>query len=411
MISTAVTLIDKINHDLNVKGISNREIAQMLQVSHTTINACLSGEREFDFSLLSKILYILYEEDYEFRMQQLRLFCATTERKSNLRMAMEYAHLIGDEKFQLELIESEEKSSNWLNQQFAHIYKLLYQRSVNELSNEEYYEKVQKIKIPSINQNLKRLKIKNRKKNKSAKEVLAKVYAYFDLGNAKLVLEAIKPIIPILNKITNKFLKHTYNMRTKEMIASSLHKENLVQESREICFELIAMCNGVIKTETKVENNYFTFPKATAYGIIGETFILSKTTYKEALYNLKTGLEIIGDPYNHKMLSRKELFENTVDFLKLRCKIDLENIKPKNPEEACYLLIQLGRKQEAIQRINEMRSENNKPSGFLLYYLGLATGDSIWMEQSLLEFERNNNFFYAQLPKESLKQYNEERRD
>ncbi|MHB0803834.1 hypothetical protein PVK73_32390, partial [Bacillus thuringiensis] len=62
---------------------------KMLQVSHTTINVCLSGEREFDFSLLSKILYILYKEDYEFRMHQLRLFCAITERQSNLRMAME----------------------------------------------------------------------------------------------------------------------------------------------------------------------------------------------------------------------------------------------------------------------------------------------------------------------------------
>ncbi|MBL2068945.1 hypothetical protein ELI68_30820, partial [Klebsiella pneumoniae] len=77
--------------------------------------------------------------------------------------------------------------------------------------------------------------------------------------------------------------------------------------------------------------------KATAYGVLGESYIF--TDYHKSLGYLNAAASIIANGPGNQMLKRKNMILNTIDFLKIHWKVDLNNIQPKDEAEMAYLEI------------------------------------------------------------------------
>ncbi|PFX36774.1 hypothetical protein COL32_27805 [Bacillus pseudomycoides] len=378
-------VLEKINKDLYQKGISNRKLAAMLNTSHSSINAMLSGQRGFEFSIFAGILNFLYPDKHELRKEEIYKFCDENDRKDNLQLELEYANLKGELDLMNILIEKGKVSSNELNRDFATVYELLYIRNAELETKEEYLQKVRNT-IKSLT-----LKTATKKVTMEVEILLefALIYAFLDIGDFELVHEYTKKLEPLIKSVKNKYFRCTFEIRKNEMLASCLHKDNKIEQSRKICEKII-----------NDERNYFPLTKAIAYGIIGESFIL--TDFSKSKYYLEKSLQYVENPYNKKMKYRYLKIKNTLDFLHIHWKVDLDKINPSDPEEQAYLHIQRGYIAKAIEILKGIRKKSKSVSPFWMYYWGVATGDREMLKKSAFEFVRTKNPYYAKLPQDKL---------
>ncbi|RAN85571.1 hypothetical protein B5P41_34255, partial [Bacillus sp. SRB_28] len=166
-------ILEKIHKDLYSKGISNRKLADIFNTSHSTINDMLSGKREFDFSIYTGILNLLYPDNHQLIKTEVYNFCDTTKRKNNLPLELEYTNLTGELELMKILIEKGKISDNKTNRDFCRVYELLYLRNTEKKSKEDYLQEVRSI-------------VKNTNANKVNAEIkilleFALIYAFFDL--------------------------------------------------------------------------------------------------------------------------------------------------------------------------------------------------------------------------------------
>ncbi|NUC20414.1 hypothetical protein HUC00_28710 (plasmid) [Bacillus mycoides] len=374
-------ILEKIHKDLYSKGISNRKLADMFNTSHSTINDMLSGKREFDFSIYTGILNLLYPDNHQLIKTEVYNFCDTTKRKNNLPLELEYTNLTGELELMKILIEKGKISDNKTNRDFCSVYELLYLRNTEKKSKEEYLQEVRNI-------------VKNTNANKVNTEIkilleFALIYAFFDLEEYEIVNEYTKGLEPFINEVTNINFHFTLSLRKNEMLASCLHKDNKLEECRELCEKII-----------NNEKNHFPLTKAIAYGLIGESYIL--TDFEKSKHFLERSLQCVENPCNEKMKYRYLKVKNTLDFLHIHWKVNLDKINPTDPEEVAYLYIQKGDKEKAIKILEEIRENSPTVSSFWMYYWGIATGDREMLKKSLFEFLRTKNPYYAKLPQDKL---------
>lgn len=374
-------ILERIHKDLYSKGISNRKLADMFNTSHSTINDMMSGKREFDFSIYTGILGLLYPDNHQLIKTEVYKLCDTTKRKNDLPLELEYANLTGELELMKTLIERGKTSSNKVNRDFCDVYELLYLRNAEKKSKEEYLKDV-------------RNKIKNtdtKKINTEIKVLLefALIYAFFDLGEYEIVHEYTKELEQLINKVKNPYFQFTFCLRKNEMIASCLQKDNQLTECRELCEKIIYH-----------DKNHFTLTKAIAYGLIGESYIL--LDFEKSKRFLERSLQCVENPCNEKMKYRYLKVKNTLDFLHIHWKVNLDKINPVEPLERAYLYIQKGEKEKAIILLKDIRKKSPNVSPFWMYYWGLATGDREMLKKSFFEFLRKKNPYYAKLPQDKL---------
>lgn len=374
-------ILEKIHKDLYYKGISNRKLADMFNTSHSTINDMMSGKREFDFSIYTGILNLLYPDNHQLIKNEVFNFCHTTKRKNNLPLELEYTNLTGELELMKNLIERGKTSDNKANREFCSVYELLYLRNAEKKSKEEYLQEV-------------RSRIQNTNTKKMSTEIkilleFALIYAFFDLGEYEVVYNYTKDLEPLINKVTNPYFHYTFCLRKKEMIASCLHKDNKLEESREICEKII-----------NNDKNHFPLTKAIAFGLIGESYIL--TDFEKSKRFLERSLQCVESQCNEKMKYRYLKVKNTLDFLHIHWKMNLDKINPVDPLELAYLYIQKGNKEKAIMILKKIREESPTVSPFWMYYWGIATEDREMLKKSFFEFLHKKNPYYAKLPQDKL---------
>ncbi|MGR5997777.1 AimR family lysis-lysogeny pheromone receptor [Bacillus cereus] len=97
------------------------------------------------------------------------------------------------------------------------------------------------------------------------------------------------------------------------------------------------------------------------------------------------------------------MIQTTLDFLNIHFEENLDDIEPKNPAELAYLYVKRGLNQQADKLIEEIKRNNNFLTPLQVFIQALAREDMTLMREALLAFERNNDLFYAELPKNVLK--------
>lgn len=385
---------------LKSSGYTNRKLATRFKVTHTTVNSYFNKKGKFDFMHFVDALRLYKPKDIKFRRNCIKE-CIPTLSHKNLRLALEVLDMFGEYELQDMIIQqiykfkgnqTEKKKgiskTLRINLSLVPLYQTLRERSENKITAKMFFEKVDKMR-------------KNQKYTDNELviiSILNTIYSFFDLGNYKMVNEYIQQLLPDITKIKCKTLRDSFLLRIKEMkIFVNLH-ENKLEESCQLCFDII-----------NDETNCYVSTKAVAYCKIGESYVFSD--YQKAKEYMEKSLKVIGNPANKKLEIRKEKVLNTLLFLKIHHKKDLHTINFEDLDEAerAFLYVRLGENEKAIKILQNLKNNNGYLSSFQLYYIGLAVGGKEgkkYLELSIESFSKSGDFFYMFLPKEALKCYN-----
>ncbi|HDR7735289.1 TPA: hypothetical protein QCX99_002457 [Bacillus thuringiensis] len=389
---------------LKSNGYTNRKLATRFKVTHTTVNSYFKKQGKFDFMHLVDALKLYRPKNVDFRRECIKE-CIPTLSHKNLKLALEVLDMFGEYDLQDLVIqrimsfktnknksEEEKKKGNSktvrINLNLVPLYKTLRERSENTNTPKRFFEKVDKMR-------------KNQKYSDNELviiSVLNTIYSFFDLGNYKMVNEHIQQLLPDILGIKCHTLRDSLLLRIKEMeVFVALHENNL-DESRELCFEII-----------NNQSNCYVSTKAVAYCKIGESYVFSD--YQNAKEYMEKSLNIIGVPVNKKLEVRREKVLNTLLFLRIYHEKDLHTINPENLDDAekAFLYVKLGENQKAIKILQALQNTNGYLSSFQLYYMGLAVGGEEgkkYLEMSIESFSKSGDYFYIFLPKTALKCYN-----
>jgi len=389
---------------LKSNGYTNRKLATRFKVTHTTVNSYFKKQGKFDFMHLVDALKLYKPKNVDFRRECIKE-CIPTLSHKNLKLALEVLDMFGEYDLQDLVIqrimsfktnknksEEEKKKGNSktvrINLNLVPLYKTLRERSENTTTPKRFFEKVDKMR-------------KNQKYSDNELviiSVLNTIYSFFDLGNYKMVNEHIQQLLPDILGIKCHTLRGSLLLRIKEMeVFVALHENNL-DESRELCFEII-----------NDQSNCYVSTKAVAYCKIGESYVFSD--YQNAKEYMEKSLNIIGVPVNKKLEVRREKVLNTLLFLRIYHEKDLHTINPENLDDAekAFLYVKLGENQKAIKILQALQNTNGYLSSFQLYYMGLAVGGEEgkkYLEMSIESFSKSGDYFYIFLPKTALKCYN-----
>ncbi|MDD0821600.1 AimR family lysis-lysogeny pheromone receptor [Bacillus cereus] len=395
--------LNDMHESLKSNGYTNRKLATRFNVTHTTVNSYFNKPGKFDFMHLVDALKLYKPKDINFRRKCIKE-CIPTLSHKNLKLALEVLDMFGEYELQDEVIqqimsfkinkyEKEKKKGNSktvrINLNLVPLYKTLRERSEKTITPKVFFEKVDKMR-----------KCQKYTDNELVIiSVLNTIYSFFDLGNYKMVNEYIQQLLPDIMKIKCHTLRDSLLLRIKEMqIFVTLHENNL-DESRELCFEII-----------NDQTNCYVSTKAVAYCKIGESYVFSN--YQSAKEYMEKSLNVIGDPVNRKLEIRREKVLNTLLFLKIYHKKELHTINIENLDDAekAFLYVKLGENQKAIEILQILENNNGYLSSFQLYYMGLAVGGEEgkkYLEMSLESFSKSGDFFYVFLPKTALECYNQ----
>ncbi|EJQ93175.1 hypothetical protein IGW_02776 [Bacillus cereus ISP3191] len=395
--------LNDMHESLKSNGYTNRKLATRFNVTHTTVNSYFNKPGKFDFMHLVDALKLYKPKDINFRRKCIKE-CIPTLSHKNLKLALEVLDMFGEYELQDEVIqqimsfkinkyEKEKKKGNSktvrINLNLVPLYKTLRERSEKTITPKVFFEKVDKMR-----------KCQKYTDNELVIiSVLNTIYSFFDLGNYKMVNEYIQQLLPDIMKIKCHTLRYSLLLRIKEMkIFVTLHENNL-DESRELCFEII-----------NDQTNCYVSTKAVAYCKIGESYVFFN--YQSAKEYMEKSLNVIGDPVNRKLEIRREKVLNTLLFLKIYHKKELHTINIENLDDAekAFLYVKLGENQKAIEILQILENNNGYLSSFQLYYMGLAVGGEEgkkYLEMSLESFSKSGDFFYVFLPKTALECYNQ----
>jgi len=379
---------------LKSNGYTNRKLATRFKVTHTTVNSYFKKQDKFDFMHLVDALRLYKPKDVEFRRNCIKEYIPRLSHK-NLKLALEVLDMFGEYELQELVIEQIMKSQTKkgdsptvrTNVKIAEYYQLLRKRSEGTIIARDFFNEVQQ----------KREFQKNTDDDLMIVSDFSMMYSYLDFSNYQKVNEYIESVLPRIEKVSKQTNRNSFLLRVKEMqVPIHLHNNGDLFKAREICFEIL---NDPF--------NYYISTKAIAYCKLGESYALSD--YETAKNYICKALELIGVPVNKKFKIRKNKILNVLLFLKIHHGKDLDSIDRTKLDlaELAFFYIKIGKKEEALEILRGLEKQNGSLSAFQLYYMGLATGDKEYFEQSVESFSKTGDFFYISLPINALKCYNQ----
>lgn len=371
-------VLSRIETDLFFKQISNREVANTLNVHHSTFSNKLYGRNEFDCTLLLKFLRYLYPNDVCKRRAYYWMYYKDEMKPKNVYLTLELSNLLGElpsQKRVLAAIKRKRNKNRHISIQTAKVYELLYLRSKGEFTPKGFINEFSKLR-------------ENQKSSDPVVRIISQItyiYTLFDNNEYKLIINHLEKVEREIQKLNIGTLKKPFELRIKELFAFAYLYRKDLKKSREYCM-------SIINDEDCI------FPKiiANAYLILGQSYIFSN--YKISKKYLEEGIETLKNPLNSKMRNYKIIIEDTLAFLKIHWRRDLEDIKINDDGELAYFNIIQGNTSKALTILHNLKIKYGRLSAFQLCYLGFALKNKKYIEESKELFLKSGNFFFAKLP-------------
>ncbi|HHL0973564.1 TPA: AimR family lysis-lysogeny pheromone receptor [Bacillus cereus] len=372
-------LLLKISNDLDNKNLNRTKIANKLKIDGATLSRFLNGQHQLMFHKYGELLKEIYPNEITTRRELCKEYSLSLIRPMNKKVAMYYLLSHGEFKLLKNLTNQRVTSKKC---EWSVICELLYLRYSGKISGDKLLKK--------LNSVTKKLKTKT-----TEMEVLCGIvmlHVRYDQENYKEMNKLSVELIGKIGDIQDDYTKGFLKFKIQEVIVYGLLMVAEIDKVRKYCFEIINDINS---------DKYFPIFKITAYGVLGQSYMF--TDYKKALFYLREAVKIIDNGPGDQMDVRKDMFLNTIDFLKIYWKIDLHLIKPIVKSERAFLEIQKGNFEEAIKILMEILEEKGYLDAYETFYLAIAKGnDPVLLSESLELFERSSNIFYAFLPKQYL---------
>ncbi len=374
-------VLNKISNQINFHRMSTRKIGKRINTTHVTISNFLNGKSQMKSNTYGELLKEVFPDDVNTRRMCCERYFSQTDKPMNKRLAMDYLAVHGEQELLKQLVDVEKVSHDKDNREWAYVYELVYLRNKGELSGKSLQKRLHQAK--------KEIKIST-----TEMQVLFEILSLFataDRRNFKLMNDTAVILFEEINSISDSYIKLSFEYKIKECMIQGLLMSGEVEKARTTCHEII---------NREELRRRFPMIVATAYGTLGESYTFE--SYETATYYIGKAIELLEKKLNARMSLRNDMMINTIEFLKIKWKVDLNNVHPIHLAEKAYLEIQLGNNETAIQMLKSLEEVNGELSAFQLYYMGLAKNDKSLFVESLNKFEQLGNIFYSQLPKKKL---------
>ncbi|EEL13819.1 Prophage helix-turn-helix protein [Bacillus cereus 95/8201] len=385
-------LLQEINVDKKKKKITNEQIADFLAVSNGFVSQVFSGTSRITFmDFVNMVRYIYQDEERERRL--IFEFCTGTTKPLNLCVAMEFASVEREYDLLNFLVQKGLNHRNAMVKECATFYDYVYKRSKGKLKGNKLWAKImEEKKKPSFIE------------MKSLHSLII-MYSFIDIREYNGLLkfapiehaeeqeeEKEKKKKGKEKEIGNEYICRSYKIRLEELKVIAHLMNNEVHESREIALKAIS---------TENTNDFPAFT-ASIFHYLGQSYIHEDIL--KAIEWVQKAKNLLESFKTDKFEKNIQEFNNTLDFIKIKAKIDLHKIVPRSIAERAHLSIQLNHKEEAIKILNQRIEESDDVAArpYYYYYLGMATGNKNHLEKSIILFEQHGNKFFAELPKKCL---------
>ncbi|MFE9082178.1 AimR family lysis-lysogeny pheromone receptor [Bacillus mobilis] len=368
-------LLRELQNDLYAKGITNKELAKKWGCSSGIVSDVFNEKTQMRFYYLSKTLINLYD-DREIRRSKVKRYISIAKPRS-LREAMEYLSSRGEFSLLKSVVESEIDSPNKENREWAGVYELILKRYTEKTKPKDFYAMIEN---------------KNRRAKTTEMQILTELLlcqALYQNKNYRSLFDRLSEVEKDINDIKNKFIKNSFMIRYKEAVGVISLQRGYAAETRSVCKDVINAYENDIS---------FVIPYITAIGKLGESYFFED--YEKAKFFLEKGIALLDDFSEVGLLKKKEMFQYTLNFLKMFHLKDTEGLERLLGDAGmAYFRCRQGNYEEAEQLLMKIERKNGKLTSFETFYLGLARNDRELLKKSLEMFEESGNIFYSKLPK------------
>ncbi|HDR8052370.1 TPA: helix-turn-helix transcriptional regulator [Bacillus cereus] len=378
-------LSKEIDNYLSSKNKTYTDLAKEIGVAKSTVSNWINKDKELSIYTFSKIAYVVFTNDKDKQEQKIIEYLKTLDDRLNInvKVAFALAHLNDHSTLMEQIYEMCEENNDLEMKRLANVFKL-------------YIERLNGKNVREVYLNIEKARAKNNKKNYDV-EIFCDILSMLilcDLGDFGLMEGYKIRIEDNFKLVTNVYLKQLYKFWVKELWSYAvLRKDKNLEFERE---------NRQLRTSKDL--NFFPVMEALLNIRSGENVMFSD--YKKALYFFQEALYVLNGA---KSSLKYNIALNDINFIRIVWWKDLDKIdfeKLHLAEYALYL-IKLGKFQQAIYILEQIRLKNGELTPLQTCYMGMAKKDVQLIKKSIDMFKANNDFLYVKFAEGIYNEYAE----
>ncbi|WP_243821271.1 AimR family lysis-lysogeny pheromone receptor [Bacillus thuringiensis] len=378
-------LSKEIDNYLSSKNKTYTDLAKEIGVAKSTVSNWINKDKELSIYTFSKITHVVFTNDKEKQEQKIIEYLKTLDDRLNInvKVAFALAHLNDYSTLMEQVYEMCEENNDLEMKRLANVFNL-------------YIERLNGKNVREVYLNIEKARAKNNKKNYDI-EIFCDILSMLilcDLGDFGLIEGYKIRIEDNFKLVTNVYLKQLYEFWIKELWSyAELRKDKNLEFERE---------NRQLRTSKDL--NFFPVMEALLNIRSGENVMFSD--YKKALYFFQEALYVLNGA---KSSLKYNIALNDINFIRIVWWKDLDKIdfeKLHLAEYALYL-IKLGKFQQAIYILEQIRLKNGELTPLQTCYMGMAKKDVQLIKKSIDMFKANNDFLYVKFAEGIYNEYAE----
>lgn len=333
---------------------------------------------DVDKEMPISLVYLQYKNQQNER-QIMKQLCLETEEPFNQRIALEYLYSNGlFEELEI-LIEKNHQSSNKSNQIWAKFYQLLYERKkiapkqVRQSSSWKQIQAMERWRVEEDNYPVHFLKC------------LVHIYHFFDTNQYGKVGTYKQRMREYFSQIRDPLLHELFKLRMNEILLVYHWKRNELILSRKYGYELL---NSLSNKRKLID----------VHNILAQGYLFE--SYDQAISHVMSAMEIAQSIGYERAIYG--ITNYTLPFISAYHG-KTEGVTTEDHAEKAHIALANGDRNTCIRILDKI--EDKTP--FQIYYLGKAKKDRDLLITSYRRFiEERDDYFYAKLPLEALKELN-----
>ncbi|SCN20472.1 Uncharacterized protein BC141101_05850 [Bacillus toyonensis] len=378
-------LSKEIDNYLSSKNKTYTDLAKEIGVAKSTVSNWINKDKELSIYTFSKITHVVFTNDKDKQEQKIIEYLKTLDDRLNInvKVAFALAHLNDHSTLMEQIYEMCEENNDLEMKRLANVFNL-------------YIERLNGKNVREVYLNIEKARAKNNKKNYDI-EIFCDILSMLilcDLGDFGLMEGYKIRIEDNFRFVTNAYLKQLYEFWVKELWSYAvLRKDKNLEFERE---------NRKLRTSKDL--NFFPVMEALLNIRSGENVMFSD--YKKALYFFQEALYVLNGA---KSSLKYNIALNDINFIRIVWWKDLDKIdfeKLHLAEYALYL-IKLGKFQQAIYILEQIRLKNGELTPLQTCYMGMAKKDVQLIKKSIDMFKANNDFLYVKFAEGIYNEYAE----
>ncbi|PET91932.1 transcriptional regulator [Bacillus thuringiensis] len=375
----------EIDNYLSSKNKTYTDLAKEIGVAKSTVSNWINKDKELSIYTFSKITHVVFTSDKDKQEQKIIEYLKTLDDRLNInvKVAFALAHLNDHSTLMEQIYEMCEENNDLEMKRLANVFNL-------------YIERLNGKNVREVYLNIEKARAKNNKKNYDI-EIFCDILSMLilcDLGDFGLMEGYKIRIEDNFQFVTNAYLKQLYEFWVKELWSYAvLRKDKNLEFERE---------NRQLRTYKDL--NFFPVMEALLNIRSGENVMFSD--YKKALYFFQEALYVLNGA---KSSLKYNIALNDINFIRIVWWKDLDKIdfeKLHLAEYALYL-IKLGKFQQAIYILEQIRLKNGELTPLQTCYMGMAKKDVQLIKKSIDMFKANNDFLYVKFAEGIYNEYAE----